>query len=471
MRNVNTSLVTTSFSFLTLTYLILAFLLDDDIHLEAMEQASPINRNVVSQNHETDALQKLASEYRQHALALSAADIAFQTGPDIEYSAYFENIKASWLSEPRKRKMFMIHVKVTHVSSLTCLFPSTLNRLLQSGTELSSSTRIKAAIGSEAIVLASPILKARVYIICRSPSLITERCNCLPNIFLSSLIPISTEDQEEVLLHIRNQSDFRHLYGPASWVRLRRGLYADDLALVTHVDQSDKLRLLIVPRINNLTSTGIRRKRTFSDRPQSALMTNDDLKRLYNTQKRLHPRQQYTKIGRLSFHHSGLLALTVMGIHAVTSASPSATEITLFTEAGLDTRLLSYRYLLQPSDSIVVTEGHFQSAKGHVLSVSDDYAEIALSPDADQSSPICTSIHLSHLSRTIVIGDYARISLGSFAGHEGVVIATSVDFVTISNEETEVCYVSYTLCIVSNPILTIILDSSSKQPSSSSTFS
>lgn len=242
-----------------------------------------------------------------------------------------------------------------------------------------------------------------------------------------------------MLLHICNKSDFRHLYSTGSWVQIRGGLYAHDFALVTNVHKSDILHLLIVPRIERRACTANKRKRRSSSRPHPSLMTNNDLKMIYNTERQLDPRQQYTNIGRHTFHSSGLLALSVMGVHAVTSASPSASEITVFTEAGLDTPLITHRHLLQVSDPVLITKGHFTKSNGLVLSVSDDYAQIAVNSMEGLSWTSRTSIHLSHLSRVFHIGHSAHIVLGSHAGHEGAVVAMTEDFVTLANSQAEVC--------------------------------
>lgn len=89
----------------------IAFILDDDM-FDSFQCSTNVAQQSPRNNTETEDLEKLASHFRQQASAFSAPDPAIEMRLNIDGIRFCDDLKATWLTEPSNRKMFMLHVVV-----------------------------------------------------------------------------------------------------------------------------------------------------------------------------------------------------------------------------------------------------------------------------------------------------------------------------------------------------------------------
>lgn len=252
-----------------------------------------------------------------------------------------------------------------------------------------------------------------------SPKTVLSACSNLPHVYISRMSFISSDDQQEVLSHIYNRCDFSDFYQKGSWVKFKHGLYANDIGYVAEVSHSDDLLVLTIPRINDDRCQ--KRKRRPFNRPPQCLMTSDRIQALCKTTSSFHDSLPYRKIDKYTFHSTGLLAVRVMGLHAISRANPIAADVVVYTSVGLDTTRISNREFLQVRDKVSVIAGQFTNSHGTVLQLNDDQALITISDDSLHSE-ISSMVDIANLKREFSVGTCVRVQLGPHAGFRGLIV-------------------------------------------------
>lgn len=246
---------------------------------------------------------------------------------------------------------------------------------------------------------------------------------------------ISTDHQQEILLHIYNSCDFSDFYEKGSWVTFKHGLYANDLGFVAEVSNSDDVLVLTLPRIHDHSHH--KRKRKPFNRPAQSPMTKERIHALWKTTLVFHDSVQYQKIDKYTFHSSGLLALRVMGVHALSQANPKAADIVAYTNLGIDTSRISNREFIRIGDQVSLITGPFINSFASVLSLDGDQALLSIY-DEHAKSNISSMVDIANLKREFSVGSSVRVQLGPHSGFRGMIVELDENSLHLVDSHTEV---------------------------------
>lgn len=230
------------------------------------------------------------------------------------------------------------------------------------------------------------------------------------------------------------------------WVRLKRGLYRDDLAVVTEVDNAqNRVTVRLIPRIdfqrlidkrNGMTDDANKRKRNFV-RPAQGLFSHEKAQECgFEVTKEY---QNYQFCGERYDKSGFLLKAFPANSVIVEGVRPSIAELEKFetTPDGVDIKRvvdgiseaidIRAEERFQPGDTVVVKAGHsLQGVRGVVTHISDDEKVIVKAMQEDlQDKPI--SFEAQWLCKSFNTGDHVRVLRGRYEGDTGLVVGYTKD--------------------------------------------
>lgn len=236
---------------------------------------------------------------------------------------------------------------------------------------------------------------------------------------------------------------------PGNYVRIKRGKYKGDLAIVDSIDESGlEVTLQVIPRLNYASSqeidpaTGKRKRENFQFRPPQRLFSKKDA--LENDPTNFQARSNNSFIYKGDEYIDGFLFKTFKVQFLETqNVQPSLEEISKFNSGNSDDLdLTSIAQSLKHSesvtfrigDSVQVLHGEQQGLIGDIVYTSNEIAKIKPSETSIKEE---LEFPLSNLRKVFNEGDHIRVLKGKFSNHSGIVVSIKNDQITFISDQTK----------------------------------
>lgn len=291
-----------------------------------------------------------------------------------------------------------------------------------------------------------------IYIEARKVSAVEFALKGFANVYFQNKILVPIKEYTD-LLRV-NKSKEQELT-PGTYVRIKRGKYQGDLAIVENLSENGlEARLKIVPRLDYGKSAALNGEN--KRRPNANSAKNRPAPRLFSELDAVQNDQQYlVKRGPKSFlyhneqYEDGFLIKDYKLTYLITeNVMPTLEELQRFnnaTEEGIDLTSLSQTLkqdrnnaTFQNGDHIQVISGEQAGVTGRVISTQGDIVTIRAS-----SGPLNGQVFdspASNLRKKFMLGDHVRVVSGNYSGETGMIVHVEKDSVIILSDlsKTEV---------------------------------
>lgn len=287
----------------------------------------------------------------------------------------------------------------------------------------------------------------RIYMEAPKQSVVEKFCNGVPDIYISQklLIPV----QELPLLLKPNKSDDVKLE-EGSYVRIKRGIYKGDLAVVDQISENNlEVMLKIVPRldygkfdeVDPVTNQRKARRPTYAQRSPPQLFNPTMALRL--DQANLYKRDDHHFTYKNDDYVDGYLFKSFRIQHIETkNIQPTVEELARFgsKEGAVDLTTISQtikkaqaaRVTFQAGDRVEVLNGEQRGSKGIVIKTASDVATVKV-PEFP-TKPL--EFLMSSLRKIFQPGDHVTVVSGEHQGDAGLVLTVKQGQVTFMSNQT-----------------------------------
>ena len=281
-----------------------------------------------------------------------------------------------------------------------------------------------------------PSLKGRLYVEAKSALDVREGCSGIPGVMVDKLshVPI-----DEALSLLRLDAYFFSVT-TGDWVRIKSGLYRQDLALVLDVCRGGtNMTVAVIPRLDLVLDVSGKRKHSSQSRPAKRLFDDQEIIRVYGADSVVHYNQVFAF--QKQVFKNGLLELDVeLGDLVQELATPSKSELQEFIHSStVDYRSVDRAFVrivrnlqasLKPGDRVVVILGELEGEIGVIKNVRGATVTLRIGdthPDVD----ILTSAVRKHFQ----LYDYVKVVDGLKIGRSGWVISINLPDITFFDKE------------------------------------
>lgn len=232
------------------------------------------------------------------------------------------------------------------------------------------------------------------------------------------------------------------------WVRLKRGLYKDDLAQVDYVDMAqNQVHLKLIPRIDYSRPRGALRTSAADESAKKALKKKRPNPKLFDPEKIRSIGGDITNDGDFlmfegnRYSRKGYLYKNfVMNAILAEGVKPTLAELEKFEEApeGMTIDVSStdkeeQAHNFSTGDSVEVIEGELVNLQGIILSV--DGSKITMKPNhKDLIDPL--EFQASELRKYFNQGDHVRVIGGRHEGDTGLIVRVLDNMVVLFSDLT-----------------------------------
>ncbi|ODV90794.1 hypothetical protein CANCADRAFT_57216 [Tortispora caseinolytica NRRL Y-17796] len=284
-----------------------------------------------------------------------------------------------------------------------------------------------------------------VYIEARKQSAVMEALKGVTNVFLSRVVKVPLSEYTD-LLRAHKSQDVE--LKPGMYVRIKRGKYSGDLAVVENFAESGlEVRLKIIPRLDygkgqESSSTRKRPTSSLKNRPPAGLFSEQEALK-YDPQN-LQRRGPNLFIYAGDEYIDGYLFKDYKISHLETQkVDPRLDEVMRFGNAeddGIDLRALAQSInkqvnVLQPNDLVEIFEGEQAGVSGHVTSVDGDI--VTLVPDDGPLKGQGIEVLASGVRKRFSTGDHVKVVSGRYKDNSGMIVGVSGDEVTIVADNSQ----------------------------------
>ncbi|CAL1263967.1 unnamed protein product [Larinioides sclopetarius] len=232
---------------------------------------------------------------------------------------------------------------------------------------------------------------------------------------------------------------------PKQWVRLKRGIYKDDLAQVDYINVSNNtVQLKLIPRIDYAkkygalrTNESVKRKKS---RPPAKLFDADTVRALggvvtTNGDLLVFEGNFYSHKGYL-YKSFALSALIIDGVN------PTLSELEKFSDGNDPSKILFEfsendqdvaSHSFTPGDNVQVCGGELLHLRGRVIAVNDNKITI-LAYHEDLKDPLEFQAH--ELKKYFEIGDHVKVIAGTYEGDTGLIVRVENNVVLMFSDLT-----------------------------------
>ncbi|KAJ4935640.1 hypothetical protein JOQ06_017171 [Pogonophryne albipinna] len=242
------------------------------------------------------------------------------------------------------------------------------------------------------------------------------------------MVPI--KEMTDVLKVVKEVTNLK----PKSWVRLKRGLYKDDIAQVDYVEPSQNtISLKMIPRIDldrikaKMSLKDWFAKRKKFKRPAQRLFDAEKIRSLggevsHDGDFMIFEANRYSRKGFL-FKSFAMSAIT-------DGVKPTLSELEKFEDQP-DGKEREHN--LQAGDNVEVCEGELINLQGKILSV--DGNKITIMPKhEDLKDPLEFPAH--ELRKYFRMGDHVKVIAGRYEGDTGLIVRVEENFVILFSDLT-----------------------------------
>ncbi|XP_040298487.1 transcription elongation factor SPT5 isoform X1 [Bufo bufo] len=254
------------------------------------------------------------------------------------------------------------------------------------------------------------------------------------------MVPI--KEMTDVLKVVKEVTNLK----PKSWVRLKRGIYKDDIAQVDYVEPSQNtISLKMIPRIDyerikarmSLKDWFAKRKRF--RRPPQRLFDTEKIRSLGGDVSSdgdflIFEGNRYSRKGFL-FKSFAMSAVITEGVKPTLSElekfedQPEGVDLEVVTESTGKER----EHSLQPGDNVEVCEGELINLQGKILSV--DGNKITILPKHEDLKDML-EFPAIELRKYFRMGDHVKVIAGRYEGDTGLVVRVEENFVILFSDLT-----------------------------------
>ncbi|KAG6809599.1 hypothetical protein H0H92_015601 [Tricholoma furcatifolium] len=295
-------------------------------------------------------------------------------------------------------------------------------------------------------------LPGMIYVEARSSKQVQEACNGLVGVFPSRGITLVPIEEMASLLQIKKQD---LTVTPGSWVRIRRGKYAGDLAQVMDITENgEDVGLKFVPRIDMtprddgaLEANGKKRKKPTAAttmRPPQRLFNFEEVVKVWG-RKSVSKRNQLYVFQNDTFRDGFIekdFKLTGLILEDV---NPTLDEITQFSrrmdgegDSVVDLSVIAEASrkaaiaVLQPGDHVEVFEGEQAGVHGTVEEINQDVVTIsAVGVDIEGQK---VELPARSVRKRFKPGDHVKVMSGQNADETGLVVSVIDNVVTFLSD-------------------------------------
>ncbi|CAB1348655.1 unnamed protein product [Coregonus sp. 'balchen'] len=254
------------------------------------------------------------------------------------------------------------------------------------------------------------------------------------------MVPI--KEMTDVLKVVKEVTNLK----PKSWVRLKRGLYKDDIAQVDYVEPSQNtISLKMIPRIDldrikaRMSMKDWFAKRKKFKRPAQRLFDAEKIRSLggdvsHDGDFMIFEANRYSRKGFL-FKSFAMSAVITEGVKPTLSElekfedQPEGIDLEVVTETAGKER----EHNLQAGDNVEVCEGELINLQGKILSV--DGNKITIMPKhEDLKDPLEFPAH--ELRKYFRMGDHVKVIAGRYEGDTGLIVRVEENFVILFSDLT-----------------------------------
>lgn len=293
----------------------------------------------------------------------------------------------------------------------------------------------------------------RIYVEARNQKAAIQACKGVVHLFTNSKLLLVPIKEYPDLFRVRKSQDAELV--PGAYVRVKRGKYAGDLAVVENLSENGlEVQLRLVPRldygrapvIDTASGQAKRKRATATDRPPQRLFSASDAGQ-YDP-RNLQRRGQNSYVYAADTYENGYLIkdfrLTLISTDGVNPTLEEITKLTNAKDEGIDLQSLSESLrrdtktqVFQPGEMVEVTQGEQAGLRGRVTGSSGDIVSIV---GVEEHEGVKVAVPSGLLRKYFVIGDHVRVTAGNYKDDTGLVVQRSKDKVTLLSDlsQTEV---------------------------------
>lgn len=290
-----------------------------------------------------------------------------------------------------------------------------------------------------------------VYVEARRQPAVLQAIKGFANIYIQNMILVPIKEYSD-LLRV-NKSKEQELT-PGTYVRIKRGKYQGDLAVVENLLENGlEARLKIVPRLDYgksaalfaASNTDSKRKRpaynTSKNRPPPRLFSENDA--IHHDQRNLQRRGPKSFFYQNEEYDNGYLLKDYKLTFLITeNVRPSLEELGRFNNAiedGIDLNALSMTLkndrgtaTFNNGDRVEINSGEQAGVQGRVTSTQGEIVTIVASNGVLKGQSL--DVPSGNIKKKFSVGDHVRVVSGNYTGDIGMVVNVSRDNVVILND-------------------------------------
>ncbi|CDR39405.1 CYFA0S03e02960g1_1 [Cyberlindnera fabianii] len=230
-----------------------------------------------------------------------------------------------------------------------------------------------------------------------------------------------------------------------SYVRIKRGKYKGDLAIVDNVEENGlEMTLQIVPRLDykglDVDETGKRKRATSKFRPPQRLFSKKDALEFDPHNIVVRSNNAYTykgedyidgflyKLFKLQHLETQNVQPTLEEISRFNTGDSEDLDLTSIAQSLKNTKSLTFN----AGDRVQVLQGEQKGLQGDVVSASNDI--VIIKPRNFKGNNM--EFPLSNLRKIFNEGDHVSVLRGKHAGHTGIVVSIDEDQVTFISDQS-----------------------------------
>lgn len=290
-----------------------------------------------------------------------------------------------------------------------------------------------------------------IYIEARKVTAVDHALKGFANVYTQSKILVPIKEYTD-LLRV-NKSKEQELT-PGTYVRIKRGKYQGDLAIVENLSENGlEARLKVIPRLDygkfaslNRSFDGKRRPNANSakNRPPPRLFS--ELDAIQHDQGNLIKRGPKTFIYQNETYENGFLLkdykLTYLNTENIIPALDELQRFSGASEEGIDLTALSQtlkqdrnNVSFQNGDHVEVFTGEQAGVQGRVIGTQGDIVTVKATTGPLKNRKF--DAPASNLRKKFSVGEHVRVASGNYAGEVGMVVNVEKDNVTIISDSSK----------------------------------
>jgi len=267
-----------------------------------------------------------------------------------------------------------------------------------------------------------------------------EGINALrPGVYDQQMVP--NTEMKDVLRVIKTQAALKE----GMWVRMKRGIYKDDLAQVDYVEDSqNQVCVKMVPRIDMQKFRGFRASENKSRsranaRPPQKLFNEDNIRAIGG---------EFTNDGDFlifegaRYSRKGYLYKTLkMDLIQIEGVKPTLSELEKFEDdpnrADVDFDPMGNKsgrsHNFAPGDMVIVSEGELAYLEGRIISISGN--KITMMPKHEDLKE-ALEFPANELRKLFKVGDHVKVITGRYEDETGLVVRVEENVVVVFSDTT-----------------------------------